>query len=77
MTSLVKKTALAGVALAALMGLYTAARADDTEAENRQLKERVKQLEAVVAPPCSRCLLAKFTAVSTLVHYPGLASRFI
>lgn len=48
--SRVRKTALAGVAFGALAGLYTAAaRANDTAAENRQLKERVKQLEAIVA----------------------------
>jgi hypothetical protein len=50
MISQLKKVALAGVALGALVGLSTAAaRADDTAAENRQLKERVKQLESIVA----------------------------
>jgi phosphate-selective porin OprO and OprP len=41
---------LAGVALGTFIGLCTAsARAQDTASENRQLRERVKQLEAVVA----------------------------
>lgn len=50
MTSRPWETALAGVALSTLLGLQTAgARADDTAAEIRYLKERLKQLEAKVA----------------------------
>jgi DNA repair exonuclease SbcCD ATPase subunit len=50
MTAQVKKAALARMALGVLMGFSrAAARADDTAEENRQLKERVKQLEAAVA----------------------------
>jgi hypothetical protein len=50
MTAQVKKAALARMALGVPMGFSrAAARADDTAEESRQLKERVKQLEAVVA----------------------------
>ena len=48
-TSQVKNTIFAGLTFGVVTGLCTAAvRAEDTADENRQLKERVKQLEAIV-----------------------------